>query len=298
MGFDSEQYVANVVEAVRYIKTKIGDVTHGNHMPSVSLTLGSGLGDLADQIRTIIIIPYSDIPNFPKLTVEGHKGELVVGSLNGVSVIGLSGRKHYYEVAHEPYGMMEVVFPVHVMASLGVKTYFSTNAVGGLNLNYGVGDMMVIKDHIDLYMPDPLVGPHLDFGDNLYFQPQNIEYDPNLRKLFLKAAAKASSKSHTHEGIYGARTGRTYETAATCRVLRLMGADTVGMSTIPEVIVATNRRMRTIGVSVVTNKITADGTNATSHEEVTKILNSEPVRNRLKNTIGAFFQLGREQNVF
>ncbi|MBI4059643.1 purine-nucleoside phosphorylase [Candidatus Giovannonibacteria bacterium] len=290
--FSAEDYVWSVNFAAKSIANALlekGTV----FQPEIALTLGSGLGDLAEQIEPILAIPYQDIHGFPTLSVQGHKGEMVIGHLCGVPIIGLSGRKHFYEVAQEPYGMMQVVFPVHVMASLGVKTYFATNAVGALNQNFAVGDLMVIEDHIDFFMPDPLMGPHLDFGNNFYFQPQHTEYDRELGRLFWQAAYNSYEKGNVHHGIYAARTGRTYETAATSRVLRQLGADAVGMSVIPEVIVATNRGMRTIAVSIVTNKIAEDGTNATSHEEVTAILESEAIKNRLTKTFRGFFEAYR-----
>ncbi len=180
--FDPQEYVRRVTEAAAFIRARFGTV------PDVALTLGSGLGKLADQIEVERVIPYSDIPHFPVPTAPGHAGELLLGYLHGVPIAGLSGRKHYNEVALQPDGIMEVVFAVHVMASLGVKVYFSTNAVGGLNENYGLGHMMVVRDHIDLFMPDPIAGQHLEFGDNNYFQPQDRHYGAELRSLFKQAA--------------------------------------------------------------------------------------------------------------
>lgn len=291
--FDPDSYIKDVSSATSFIRTCIRG-KHPDFQPGVVLTLGSGLGDLAKQIDAFAVLPYASIPNFPTLTVEGHKGELVLGYLRDVPVVGLSGRKHFYEVAQESHGMMKVVFPVHVMASLGAEVYFATNAVGGLNQRFEVGDLVVIKDHIDLFFPDPLTGPHVDFGDNSEFQPQNMEYDDGLRKCFLRAADEVSEKTHVYEGIYAARTGRTYETAATSRALRGLGADTVGMSVIPEVIIATNRGMKTIAVSIVTNKIAEDGTNATSHKEVKAILDSEKTRDRLSKVFSRFFELYKD----
>lgn len=284
------KYVEETLVAAQYVREEIAQHVSG-FAPVFALTLGSGLSGLVEEIKVIRVIPYADVPHFPTLTVPGHKGELVVGHIHGVPVIGLSGRKHFYEVARDPNGMDQVVFPVHVMANLGVKVYFATNAVGGLNVSYGVGDLMVIKDHIDLFMPDPLVGAHHDFGNNLYFQPQNTEYAKWLRSLFHLASDRAGCKRNVHEGVYVARTGRTYETAATSRALRMFGADAVGMSVIPEVVVATNRGMETLGVSMITNLIAADGTNATSHAEVMNILGSEEVKNRVRCLFSAFFAM-------
>jgi len=284
-------YAESTFVATQYVREQIERKVSG-FVPTFAVTLGSGLSGLAEEIEVIQTIPYLDIPRFPRLTVSGHKGELIAGYLYGVPVICLSGRKHFYEVARSPNGMDQVIFPVHVMANLGAKIYFATNAVGGLNVHYKVGDFMVIKDHIDLFMPDPLTGTHHDFGNgNSYFQPQNTEYAKWLRSLFHLAAGRARCKKNVHEGVYVARTGRTYETAATSRALRILGADAVGMSVIPEVIVATNRGMETLGVSMITNLIAKDGTNATSHAEVVSILESKEVKSRARALFSTFFKM-------
>lgn len=286
---DEAAYERAVENAALEIRAVIDNAGHKDFKPEFAITLGSGLGDLAKNIDVFATIAYEHISNFPKLNVQGHAGQMLIGYLAGVPIIGLSGRKHYYEVASELYGMLEVVFPIHVMASLGVKNYFATNAVGSLNEEYEVGDMMIIRDHIDLFMPDPLVGPHLDFGGNLYFQPQNNLYDKELSDLFHDMVLGSGFWGWVHNGVYVARTGRTYETAAASRALRVLGADAVGMSVVPEIIVAANRGMRTMAVSIVTNTISHNGTNATSHEEVMAILNSEKIRTRLKISFSEFF---------
>lgn len=287
--FSPEEYVAQVNHAVNFLREKIGDFK-----PIFSLTLGSGLGVLAEQIDVVGHVDYKDIPHFPTLTVEGHKGELLWGYISGVPIIGLCGRKHYYELADNPNAMRRVTFPVQVMASLGVEIYFSTNAVGGLNLNYRTGDLMLVSDHIDLYLPDPLAGKFVDFGGNMVFQPQNTAYDANLQASFIFAARNVGEIEHLHHsGILVARTGRTYETAAVSRLLRSQGADAVGMSTIPEIIVAHNRGMKTIAVSIVTNVIDAEGINATSHEEVVAALNDPATANRLASIFSRFFEKWR-----
>ncbi len=304
MSFDRSVYMREVGAAVMWLEQIICGLSLGkpsnlegkpwSFKPQLALTLGSGLGDLAEQIEVLRKVPYGDIPNFPKLTVAGHKGELIMGYIRGVPVIGLFGRKHYYEMAGDSYGMMQVVFPIHVMACLGIPIYFATNAVGGLRAGFGVGDMMIIRDHIDLFMPDPLIGPHMAFDANLpYFQPQHTEYDADLREMFKQAAILTGNKQYVHEGVYVARTGRTYESAATSRALRLLGADAVGMSVIPEVIVATNHGMKTMAVSLVTNVIAADGTNATSHKKVMKTLDDSATKQRLANVFLKFFELYR-----
>lgn len=274
-------YITHVNEAVACIQKVIGDK---NFFPKVALTLGSGLNKLAGLIKPVATISYKDIPYFPVSTVVGHEGTLIAGYLDDVPVIGLKGRKHYYEVSHEYRPMDIVTFPVHVVAGLGCKLYIATNASGGLNPSYKVGDLMVIKSHIGLFQVNPLLGPHHDFGNNMFFQPQNTEYSPKLRMLF------TSIDPTIHEGVYVGLTGKTYETQAECLMLRALGADAVGMSTVPEIIIATNRDMETFGVSMITNAIAKDGTNATNHEEVTAVLNSKITEERLFSIFQQFFK--------
>ncbi len=290
-----DNYETKVAEAANYIRDQLGD-----QKPTFGVVLGSGLGDLADSIEGAKIIPYEQIPNFPETTVPGHEGKMLIGELEGVSVIGLKGRKHFYEVADEPFnnGILQTVFPVHVLADLRVENYFVTNASGGLNLDYGVGDIMVLHSHIN-GLPNALLGRHHNFtrvDDDarvLRFQPMNDAYDPKLTEM-LKTAG-SSHKDHVHEGVYLAVTGPTYETKGECIAFRDgLKADAVGMSTTPEVIVARNGGMKAVGMSCITNKIAADGTNATNHGEVKAILESEEVGNRLSSTVGNFFKLYRE----
>lgn len=275
-----DPYVKHVHEAVTYIKKF-------NFSPTVAVTLGSGLNKLADLIKPVAKIPYSDIPHFPTLTVPGHEGSLILGTLEGVPVLGLKGRKHYYEVQDQSI----VTFPVHVAASLGCKLYVATNAAGGLNPKYKVGDLMVIKSHIGLFQPSPLLGIHHDFVDNDFFQTQSTEYDAALRTLFTKI------DSSIHEGVYVAVTGHAYETQAECLMLRALGADAVGMSTVPEIIIATNRGMKTFAISMITNAIASDGTNATNHEEVMAVLNSKQTEEKLFKIFKSFFQKIRVRGV-
>jgi len=305
-----DHYERKVAEAADYIKNKLG-----NSKPVFGIVLGSGLGDLASSIEDAAVIAYEDIPNFPTTTIPGHEGKLLIGKIEGVPVIGLKGRKHYYEVADEPFnaGILQTVFPVHVLANLGVGNYFVTNAAGGLNMRYSVGDIMIIRSHINL-LPNSLLGRHnhfdrIDDGNHAWrFQPMNGAYDQNLSKLLLQAGGKRYvggigralsdfaffmdlTKRHVHEGTYLAVTGPTYETEAECVAFRDgLRADAVGMSTTPEVIVARNRGMRVVGMSCITNVIAADGTNATNHEEVKAILDSSEVRDRLSSTVINFFR--------
>jgi len=290
-----DNYEAKVAGAADYVRNKLG-----NHKPVFGVVLGSGLGDLADSIEGAIVIPYGEIPNFPTTTVPGHEGKMLIGELEGIPVIGLKGRKHYYEVADEPFnnGILQAVFPVHVLADLGVENYFVTNASGGLNQDYAVGDIMILRSHIN-FLPNALLGRHHDFsrvddtGQVWRFQPMNGAYDPELTAMIKQAGS--AHKGHVHEGVYLAVTGPTYETEGESIAFRDgLKADAVGMSTTPEVIVARNRGMKAVGMSCITNVIGADGTNATNHEEVKAILESPEVKDRLSSTVREFFRLYRE----
>lgn len=276
-----DTYIQHVNAACSYIRRAF---KQNNFAPKIALTLGSGLNKLGDLIQPVAKIPYKDIPHFPTLTVPGHEGTFIAGYFEGMPVVGLKGRKHYYEVAHESKPMDIVTFPVHVAASLGCKLYIATNAAGGLNPSYKIGSLMLIKSHLGLFQPNPLLGVHHDFGGNALFQPQNTEYSPRLRKIFLEI------DPFIREGVYVGLTGTTYETQAECLMLRSMGADAVGMSTVPEIIVATNRGLATLGISMITNLIATDGTNATNHKEVMAILNSKKTEEQLYRIFRAFFK--------
>jgi purine-nucleoside phosphorylase len=290
-----DKYEKKVMEAAEYIKSRIGD-----KKPVFGLVLGSGLGNLADVIENQVIIPYNQIPNFPTTTVVGHDGKLIIGSLEGVHLAGLKGRKHYYEVADEPFnnGILQVVFPVHVLAELGVKNYFTTHAAGGLNPEYKVGDMMVINSHISL-LPNPLLGREHNFKrvdnneETLRFQPMHEAYDDKLKELLIKAGK--DYEEHVHEGVLLAVSGPTYETHAEAIAYRkALGADAAGMSVPPEVIVARNRGMKIVAFSCITDVIKEDGTNATTHEEVMSVLHSPEIKKRFESIVKTFFRLYRE----
>ena len=280
-----DPYIQQVNHAVSFIKRAYGKK---GFLPKVAVTLGSGLNKLANLIQPVATITYTNIPHFPVPTAPGHEGKLIIGYLENIPVIGLQGRKHYYEVAHESSPMDTITFQVHVVASLGCHLYIATNAAGGLNPTFHVGDLMVIKSHIGVFLPNSLLGTYHDFGNTMFFQPQHTEYTKKLRKIFY------SIDGSIHEGVYVALTGRTYETQAECLMLRSLGADAVGMSTIPEIIVATNRSMETVGVSMITNVIARDGTNATNHEEVISVLNSKELEEKLYRVFRRFFmKLGK-----
>ncbi len=283
-------YENKIAEAIEYLKPHIKET------PEFGVVLGSGLGDIANLISEAKILDYKSIPFFPTPTVQGHEGKLFIGKLEGINVIGLKGRKHYYEVADEPFntGILQVIFAVHVLAGLGVKHYLASNAVGGLNPRYQVGDLMIIRSHIN-FLPNPLLGIQRDFtrvdGKPCErFQPMNEAYDPALRDLFKKAGE--IHKGHIHEGILLSVPGPSFETEAECVAFRdAFKADAVGMSITPEIITARNRGMRCVAFSCITNAIDKDGRNAASHEEVIRILESREVKDRLTSTVQNFFRL-------
>lgn len=227
-------------KAADYIKNKIGHAT-----PLVGVVLGSGLGALADKIQQPITIPYKEIPFFPESTAIGHKGNLIFGELSGKKVIAMQGRFHYYE----GYSMEQVTFPIRVMKLLGISYLFVSNAAGGINLSYSIGDLMIIKDHINL-LPNPLIGPNMDdFGPR--FPDMTRPYDPALRKLAHEISQEMGLT--LREGVYIGCTGPCYETPAEYKFFRTIGSDVVGMSTVPEVIVARHCDIPCFGMSVVTD---------------------------------------------
>lgn len=236
------ELIDKINEAANYIK----NILAGQEMPTIAIILGSGLGLLADRIANQTVIPYSEIPNFKRSTAQGHKGNLIVGTLGGRRVMAMQGRFHYYE----GYTMQEVTLPVRVMAKLGVKTLFVSNAAGAMNPKFRVGDMMIITDHIS-FMPNPLIGPNLEeFGER--FPDMTTVYSRRLRKVALQEAANMGLT--LQQGVYVAETGPTYETPAEYRMYAAMGGDVVGMSTVPEVIVARHCGMEIFGMSIVTNQ--------------------------------------------
>ena len=213
--------------------------------PVAGIVLGSGLGKLADQIKDPVVVPYQKLPGFPISTAIGHKGNFIVGELGGKRIIAMQGRIHFYE----GYGMNQVVLPIRVMIHLGIQYLFVSNAAGGTNLNFQVGDLMVIRDHINL-LPNPLIGPNLDeFGPR--FPDMTRPYDPALIRLAEEIAAREGIQ--LQKGVYVACTGPCYETPAEYRYFRTMGADAVGMSTTPEVIVARHAGVPVFGMSVITD---------------------------------------------
>jgi purine-nucleoside phosphorylase len=233
--------------------------------PDAGVILGSGLGDLAVEVQEATAIPYEEIPHFLRSTVVGHAGRLLIGKLENVPVVVMQGRFHFYE----GYTMQALTLPVRVMRMLGAQTLIVTNAAGGINAAYRPGDFMLIRDHINflgLAGMNPLVGPNDDrLGDR--FPPLAKAYDAELRALARTTAAKWPEMT-LHEGVYAQVAGPSYETGAELRFLRTAGADAVGMSTAPEVVVARHMGMRVLGISLITNKATGDDTEEVNHAEV------------------------------
>ena len=232
--------------------------------PQVALVLGSGLGGLADEVIDPVVIPYSDIPNWPVSTIHGHAGRLVIGLLAGVPVMVMQGRAHYYE----GYTMDHVTLPIRVMQRMKIGTIILTNAAGAINPDYQPGDVMALNDHIGLIGMaglNPLRGPNLDeFGER--FPDMSQVYDRELIKLSADIASK--NKIELHQGVYVCLSGPSFESPADLRFLRGIGADAVGMSTVPEAIVARHGRTRVLAFSGISNKANLDGNTETTHEEV------------------------------
>nr|WP_275297827.1 purine-nucleoside phosphorylase [Clostridium sp. YIM B02551] len=240
------------------------------YKPEIALILGSGLGAIGDKIEDAEYYNYNEIPHFPVSTVEGHAGRLVIGKLQGKSVVAMQGRFHFYE----GYKMNEVTFPVRVMKLLGVETLIVTNAAGAVNTSFKPGDLMLISDHINLSGDNPLIGRNLnDFGPR--FPDMSNAYDKDLRE---KAKDIASSLNLTlKEGVYTMMSGPTYETPAEIRMIRVLGGDAAGMSTVPEVIIAKHQGMKVLGISCMTNMAAGILDQPLSHEEVMET--SEKVKN-------------------
>lgn len=229
--------------------------------PAIGLILGSGLGVLAEEIEEAVRIPYEEIPGFPVSTVEGHAGRLVCGRLEGAAVVAMQGRFHYYE----GYSLREVTFPVRVMKALGVRQLIVTNAAGGVNKQFRPGDLMIISDHINLLGTNPLIGPNdPELGPR--FPDMTEAYSRRLRQLAKETAARLGVR--VHEGVYVANTGPSYETPAEIRMIRTLGGDAVGMSTVPEVIVARHGGMEVLGISCISNMAAGMSDAPLHHDEV------------------------------
>ena len=234
--------------------------------PKTAIILGTGLGQLASEITDKKEIPYAEIPNFPVSTVEGHSGKLIFGKLGGIDILAMQGRFHFYE----GYSMKEVTFPVRVMYELGIKTLFVSNAAGGMNPKFRIGDLMIITDHINFFPEHPLRGKNYPTGPR--FPDMHETYDKKLIKLASDIAYE--KKIRVTYGVYIGLQGPTFETPAEYRMYHLLGADAVGMSTVPEVIVAHHCGIRTFGISVITDLGGFDNPVEVSHEEVQEAANA------------------------
>lgn len=254
------------MELTEKIKEAVGFIRGvTDFSPDFALILGSGLGDLADDIQDAKSIDFATIPHFPVSTVVGHAGRLVLGTLEGKNVAAMQGRFHYYE----GYTMQEVTFPLYVLHALGCRSLVVTNACGGLNPEFAAGDLMLITDHLNI-LPNPLIGPNSEeLGPR--FPDMSSAYDAQYRALALQVGEELGIR--LQQGVYMAISGPTYSTPAEVRMLIALGSDTVGMSTIPEVIVANYLGMRVLGISCITDMSLPDELEPLSHEQVVKIAN-------------------------
>jgi purine-nucleoside phosphorylase len=232
--------------------------------PTVGVILGSGLGEFADSLERKISSPYSELPHFPQSSVQGHAGRLVFGYRGALPIVAMQGRVHFYE----GYTAAQVAFPARVLCRLGIGALTVTNAAGGINLGFGVGDLMAITDHLNLAGYHPLIGPN-DERLGPRFPDMSQAYDPALLGI-LRGVAKREGVT-LREGVYASLSGPSYETPAEIRMLRTLGADAVGMSTVPEVIVAAHMGVKVAGISCITNLAAGIGTQKLSHAEVSQV---------------------------
>ena len=249
-----------IQETARFLKQRM------QTKPETAIILGSGLGKLADEIDIEQTIAYEDIPHFPVSTVEGHSGKLLFGKLGGHDIMAMQGRFHYYE----GYDIREVTFPIRVMYELGIKNLFVSNAAGGMNPDFHIGDLMVITDHINMLPENPLRGKNVPTGPR--FPSMHRAYDPEFVRIVDDIAAQHGIQ--VQHGVYVATQGPTFETPAEYRMFRILGADAVGMSTVPEVIVAVHQGMRVFGMSIITDLGGFGDVVEVCHEEVTAAANA------------------------
>lgn len=256
-------------ETHQYLANKI------THPPQVGIVLGTGLGRLAQEIEAVHTFSYSDIPHFPVSTVESHDGKLIYGTLGQQTVVAMQGRFHTYE----GYTMQQITYPIRLMQMLGVQTLYISNVSGGINTRYDKGDLVIIEDHINLQASNPLTGPNLDnFGPR--FPDMSQPYDPELMHLAWQVAKEEGYR--IHKGVYAAVNGPNLETRAEYRFLRTIGADMVGMSTVPEVIVARHMGLRVLAVSIITDLCDPDQLEPANVSEIIRIAGeAEPKLTRL-----------------
>ena len=251
-----DNFSQTIDNAAAYLQEQLGP-----HQPTIGLILGSGLGVMADEINNPVVIPYANIPGFPVPTVEGHSGQFVIGELEGKTVMAMQGRFHFYE----GYSQKEVTLPVRVMKKCGVEIVVLTNAAGGVNLDFKAGDLMLINDHINFTLTNPLLGKNMEeFGPR--FPDMSAAYDPELRQLARTVAGNIGVE--LKEGVYQYLTGPTYETPAEVIANRILGADANGMSTVPEAISAVHSGMKVLGISCISNLAAGILDQPLTHEEV------------------------------
>ena len=262
-------------ESLDYLKSQTGSV------PETGIILGTGLGNLVNDIDIIEEVSYQDIPHFPVSTVEGHHGKLIFGHLSDRNVVAMKGRFHYYE----GYSMEEVTYPVRILKLLGIKDIFISNAAGGVNPDFNIGDLMLIHDHISFFPDNPLRGKNMgDFGPR--FPDMSRVYDPGLIELAIKTAGKLGIP--LHQGVYLGNPGPSFETPAEYIHYQRIGADAIGMSTIPEVIVARHMGLKIFAISVITNVAVKGNFQVNTHEEVQKA--AEKAQVDLSSLIGAMLK--------
>lgn len=245
----------NISQTSNYLKSKIEEI------PNTAIILGTGLGELVHEIDNKQIIPYTEIPNFPVSTVEGHSGNLIVGTLGGKKILAMQGRFHYYE----GYSMQQVTFPIRIFQALGIQYLFVSNAAGGMNPTFDIGDIMLIEDHINLFPEHPLRGKNYDeLGPR--FPDMSEAYDKKLRLMAMEVAKEKNIK--LQHGVYVGVQGPTFETPAEYYFFRIIGGDAVGMSTVPEVIVANHAKMKVLAFSIITDLGVIGKIIEVSHEDV------------------------------
>ncbi|WP_053826868.1 purine-nucleoside phosphorylase [Lascolabacillus massiliensis] len=262
-----------IKQTADYLKGKIGEI------PNTAIILGTGLGELVNEIEEKNEIPYTEIPNFPVSTVEGHSGKLIIGTLGGKKVLAMQGRFHYYE----GYNMQEVTFPIRVFQALGIEYLFVSNAAGGMNSSFDVGDIMLIEDHINFFPEHPLRGKNFEeLGTR--FPDMSAAYDKELRQMAMDIAKEKNIK--LQHGVYVGVQGPTFETPAEYNFFRIMGGDAVGMSTVPEVIVANHAKMRVLAFSIITDLGVLGKIVEVSHEEVQEAAKiAQPMMAEIMRTI-------------
>lgn len=256
-----------MLEQIDFTTKSIREATNGFN-PTVGIILGTGLGGLVKEIEIKYALPYQSIPNFPISTVEGHSGKLIFGKLGGKNVMAMQGRFHFYE----GYTMQQITFPVRVMKALGITTLCVSNASGGMNPSFSVGELMIIDDHINLFPTNPLIGPNIkELG------PRFPDMGETYKKEYVQLAKQIAFEHQikVSEGVYAGLTGPCFETPAEYRYLWRIGADAVGMSTVPEVIVAKHSGMNVFGISIVTDLGVEGATQTVTHEEVQQVANMQ-----------------------